>query len=464
MIASRPRMLCIAYQFPPVGGAGVQRVAKFAKFLPQHGWDVSVLTVSNPSTPLSDESLTADIPPETVVCRARTWEPHYAVKSSLSAADSGRSAFARVAGRSKAFAKRVAASILQPDPQILWLPAAFSAGRRLLATRRHSVIFASGPPFSSFLLAARLAQVSRLPLVLDYRDEWTISNRYWENKGNGRWTQWVSRQLQTQVLRQADLVLATTDESREALAEEVQRARSSAVTACIPNGYDPDDLNAGDLPTGSGDERSAEASPGFSANDRPYRIAHIGTLWRLTTVAPLLAAMERLAERNPRAAARLQLEFLGRCTPPEQALLDRLSSHCPRLVLQGYAPHQDAVRMMHAADELCVLLADVPEAARVMPAKTFEYLATGRPILAIAPPGAMRRTLSQHSGVAEFSPSDVSGICEHLERCSSVGQRPAPHVRDLSALDRCVQAGRLARHFEQLTTAASHAPASTRLA
>src|SRR5581483_9788229 len=50
----RRRVLLVAYQFPPVGGAGVQRVTKFVKYLPRHGWDVSVLTVANPSVPLYD--------------------------------------------------------------------------------------------------------------------------------------------------------------------------------------------------------------------------------------------------------------------------------------------------------------------------------------------------------------------------------------------------------------------------
>src|SRR4051812_39242817 len=88
--AMEPRVLLVSYPFPPVGGAGVQRVTKFAKYLPRAGWLPSVLTVENPSVPVVDASLAADIPAGTIVRRARTWEPGYALKTAVS--DGGQSA------------------------------------------------------------------------------------------------------------------------------------------------------------------------------------------------------------------------------------------------------------------------------------------------------------------------------------------------------------------------------------
>ena len=61
----RRRVLVVSYHFPPVGGAGVQRVAKFARYLPESGWDVSVLQAANPSVPLRDETLLAELPADT---------------------------------------------------------------------------------------------------------------------------------------------------------------------------------------------------------------------------------------------------------------------------------------------------------------------------------------------------------------------------------------------------------------
>ena len=124
----RRRALFIAYTFPPVGGAGVQRTTKFVKYLPQFGWDATVLTAGNPSVPVRDESLCRDIPPSTHVVRARTFEPPYAAKRSLTQdAAQDAAAVSPIKRLMKAAARRAALALLQPDPQILWVLPAFRA-------------------------------------------------------------------------------------------------------------------------------------------------------------------------------------------------------------------------------------------------------------------------------------------------------------------------------------------------
>ena len=85
-MSKRPekRVLFVSYLFPPVGGVGVQRVSKFVKYLPGHGWNCSVLTVANPRDPLIDKYLQRDVPVETLVRRCRTLEPGYRLKQAVS--------------------------------------------------------------------------------------------------------------------------------------------------------------------------------------------------------------------------------------------------------------------------------------------------------------------------------------------------------------------------------------------
>jgi len=85
------RALLVSYSFPPVGGAGVQRVVKLAKYLPHHGVVPAVLTVSNPSVPVLDHSLEKDFPPGLEVVRARTFEPGYAAKQAAWSANASPS-------------------------------------------------------------------------------------------------------------------------------------------------------------------------------------------------------------------------------------------------------------------------------------------------------------------------------------------------------------------------------------
>ncbi len=78
------RVLLISYAFPPVGGAGVQRMLKFTKYLPDYGWLPTVLTVANPSVPVTDPRMLDEVPKNVEVVRARTLEPNYRFKSAIS--------------------------------------------------------------------------------------------------------------------------------------------------------------------------------------------------------------------------------------------------------------------------------------------------------------------------------------------------------------------------------------------
>src|SRR5262249_7227247 len=154
-----------------------------------------------------DHSLVGDIPRSTIVRKARTFEPGYAVKAAV-ASGGGRAGLMR--SLVKAAGRRASAALLQPDPQVLWLPGAVREGRRLLRAVPHAAIVASGPPFSTLLVGAILQGVSGLPLVLDYRDEWTLSNRYLENKQTGPVARFIQARMQRHALRRAAAVIATT--------------------------------------------------------------------------------------------------------------------------------------------------------------------------------------------------------------------------------------------------------------
>lgn len=431
------RVLFVSYQFPPVGGAGVQRVTKFVKYLPRHGWATSVLTVVNPSVPAHDASLVRDVPPATIVRRARTWEPNYSLKTLVSA---GTQRSARRGGIGRRLAGSAARGLtnllLQPDPQVLWLPSAFHAASRLLAELPHAAIVATGPPFSALLLGAALSRRTGIPLVLDYRDEWGLSNATWENKRLAGPARFLQTHMQRHAVRAARALVATTRSSAGTLEEVRAAARSTASVSWIYNGFDPDDF-AGPAP-------SAES-------DGMYRLAYVGTLWNLTSVAPLVSAVEQLSAREPSLVARLELVFAGRRTAAQELLLRRLK-HLPcRLVEHPYLDHEAAMQLVRSADGLCVLLADLPGAGRVVPAKLFEYLAARRPILAIAPRGEQWDLLEEQPAAGRFEPTNVNGIADWLAGQLSQQRRGPVPESDLSRYDRRTQAGALAAILNQIT-------------
>jgi glycosyltransferase involved in cell wall biosynthesis len=443
--ASR-RVLFIAYAFPPVGGVGVQRVTKFVKYLPAHGWTSSVLTVSNPSVPLLDTSPLRDIPESTIVRKARTFEPGYAVKKAVSGGkgkEKDAGARAALAARVKRLVRSGANLVLQPDVQVLWCPDALRAGLQLLREVPHDVILPTGPPFSSFLLGAALARASGLPLVLDYRDEWGISNAYWENKGQGRLSNAVQQRMQEAAVRRARALIATTPSSAAALGEVARRAGSAATTSHIYNGFDPDEFAV--VPS--------RARVDYGNGTSRFRLACIGSLWNLTTVEPLVAALERLSAAQPDVVREIELVFAGRRTPEQESVLDRAARLPCRLARLPFVEHSEAVGMMHDADALLILLADLPEVSRVIPAKTFEYMATDRPIFVVSPEGDLADIVRDLPGATFCLARDPDGIAAGLVRTIErhrAGVRVERTRASIARFDRKEQAGELARILDRV--------------
>ncbi len=435
----RKRVLMISYAFPPVGGAGVQRVTKFVKYLGEYGWDSSVLTVANPSVPVLDESLVKDIPPETIIRRARTWEPSYALKTAVASTDqSHRTRSGGWRGMVSKVIRELSRVVLQPDPQILWLPNAIREGRRLLREVPHAAILASGPPFSSFLVGASLARRTGLPLILDYRDEWTLSSAYAEHRSRDSISRFIQARMQKKVMRVAQAILATTRSSAEALDVLRKQAKSDAIVDWIYNGYDPDDFTP------------SEALPSTSET---YRLTYVGTIWNLTSIEPLVKAVTLLVQQRPTLVRNLELVFAGRRVGEQQKLIESLRALPCRVVEHPYLEHRKVLTLYSQTDGLCLLLSDVPGAERVVPAKLFEYLASKRPILGITPRGETWNLLSESSTASLHLPRDIEGIAQHLARCiqqkGSAGVQDGESV-DVSRFDRRNQTGDLASLLDRL--------------
>ena len=395
------RVFLIAYAFPPVGGAAVQRSAKFAKFLNEFGWSLTVLTVANPSVPVFDESLLKDIPECVEVIKAKTLEPGYAAKNAVSDS-AGSSNRLNFKGILKKIIRSCVNLLLQPDPQILWLPDAYRQAKEVLKKRQCDVILATAPPFSSFLLGVMLAKATGIPLILDYRDEWDISNSVWENKGAGRVSLYIQNKIQNFVLARASAVIATTPLSVGRLRSKTQLIHSEASLHCIYNGYDPTDFNSDQV-----------VMPTKKAGR--YMLSYTGTLWNLTSIEPLVRAIIKLSECHPELAALLELRITGRRTAKQDDLLRILEGNAVTLNLSDYLPHNEAVGLMKSSDGLCLLLSDYEFAGRVVPAKIFEYMAAKKTIFAITPQGEIWNLLKDYPSTYCIEPQNVNLLVDSLK-------------------------------------------------
>jgi glycosyltransferase involved in cell wall biosynthesis len=423
------RALVVSYVFPPVGGAGVQRVLKLVKYLPEHQIHADVLTAKDPSVPLQDASLLSDVPTQTCVLRARTFEPGYGAKEiAWRALASGEKAGAALNLKRRAVA--LGRRLLIPDPQLLWLPAAqLALARRLISSRADDVIFISGPPFSQFLLAA-LSRLRRgTAVVLDYRDEWTMTSSAYEMSAATQ----LNEKLESAVLRCAHAVTTATEEFRRALLARFSWLDPGRVHA-IPNGYDPDDF-PDTLPQPRGER---------------FVLTYSGTVFRLTSAAGFLEGLRRLHRAEPELAKLLEVRFVGRIVDTEERHF--AGSEALGVTRYGYVEHARALAHLAESHAALCILDEVDGAERIYPAKIFEIMRLGRPCLALTPEGALATLVKRHRLGEVVHPRDPETMAGTLSRLLSAFRDNAapPHApQDIERFDRRVQAAEFARVFRR---------------
>jgi glycosyltransferase involved in cell wall biosynthesis len=431
------RVLVVSYAFPPVGGAGVQRVLKLVKYLPRHGVTASVLTVKNPSVPIRDPSLEGEIPEGTQIVRASTFEPGYSTKRLAwdAAAQTTPGALARCKKQLVAIGR----TLLIPDPQVLWLPlAGLALAARITSSLADDVVFISGPPFSQFLLATLAGLRPGTAVVLDYRDEWTTTLGVYEMAGSARGSAWLERAI----LHSATAVTTATEAFRKELLARHPFLDASRVHT-VPNGYDPDDFPK-PLP--------------LPVTDR-FVLTYVGTVFRLTSARGLLDAIRLLHAREPELGALLDVRFVGRIVETEAAHFEGMEPLGVRRL--GYLEHAQALAGLSRSHAVLCLLDDCPGAERIYPAKIFEIMHLGRPCLALAPEGALADLVRKHALGDVVHPRDAEAICAALSRMLRLfrdGQRAPADTRavGIDGFHRERLAGQFAQIFRD---AAEHARA-----
>lgn len=373
-------ILIVSYTFPPVGGAGVQRVSKFVKYFPRFNWNPVVVTVLDPSVPLKDVSLTKDIDQNIQIIRTKTLEPSYSFKNSFGKFDDNcQSAIKKLVFFVKKILKNALRYLLIPDVQILWWPGAAVALFKELKQRNTDIIFATGPPYSSLLLAVFWGKVFDVPVVVDFRDEWMFSRNSWENAAKGKFFDWCDKKMEGWVVRNASLVTVASPAYRESILNNWRELAQDKVVT-ITNGYDPDDFR-GVIPAQREEDEAGK-----------FVIVYIGTVWKATSLNGFMEALDRFIENNSEAKSKIILKIIGRIVREEESIIAEIEQRIS-VKKYGYLKHDEAISHMLAADALLLTLATMFGSEKIIPAKTFEYIAVSKPIIAFIPDGACKEIL-----------------------------------------------------------------------
>ena len=208
-----PRVLVLSYYFPPMGGVEVQRVTRFVRHLPGRGWQPVVVSTRGGFHTSWDHARLRDLPSELSVVRVRAPEHGPSVRRTERLAQGAdveqrfrdsRRLGDRLARRLEAFDRRY---LCFPDEKNWWALAALLPAMRELRKCQADVVLATGFPWSTLALGARLSRLTGVPLVVDMRDSWTTDPRGW-------WSSPRHRRLERQVFEAADQIVCATDTMR----------------------------------------------------------------------------------------------------------------------------------------------------------------------------------------------------------------------------------------------------------
>jgi glycosyltransferase involved in cell wall biosynthesis len=393
------RALVVAYYFPPRGGAGTQRFAKFCKFLPQYGVQSTVLTsaVEEKTThaPHDDATLLRETATEVV----------------------------RVAAPARAgLGARLRRTLRLHVDADEWAAAAAERAVHEARARASEVIVTTLSPFAAWRVGARVQRELGIPWVVDLRDPWSLDG--WRIFLTGWHARRDLAEMRT-ALRRADFVIANVPAARDAFVElGVEPGR----VVVIPNGYDAEDFAA------------AGVVAVAKHTDPRFQLAHIGTFHGLDVGAGMtrnrvrrvrhrqLEPLGRTGNYLLRALAAwrrepawqgrgLVLHLYGQVDATHRALIAELGLE-DLVVLHGYVEHRASVAALLAADAVFVPLHGIPagERALVVPGKLYEALASERPILAALPPGDGADLVHQLEAGVVVPPTDSAAIAAVLGR------------------------------------------------
>lgn len=445
------KVMILAYYFPPLGGSGVQRPLKLAKFLTEFGWTPIVVTVEGVSYGSMDQTLLNDAAKSGI--RIERVRPSGINPQRIK--PGGIVVPSPLRSRLLSFVTRW---FFFPDNKTSWINASVDKAEKILSKEPIDLIFATAPPFSSFLAAKKLGSRHHIPVVMDYRDAWT--NNQYHRPPTGFHRRKMAN-MEHRVLRHASAVTAVNQHTLDECLRHLS-GNTSMKRIVIPNGYDPELMYAGPSEPKTGTaakEPSHQNKP--TKREKPFTLLHAGQLFssshhdRQKEIRLFLNAIDKMTRANPEMYRKCCLIFAGQREPAiDDWIQNREQGAAELQVIQtGYRPHHEVVNLMKQADALLLTLSDRTAFAGVTPGKMFEYFGTRKPIYALVPNGEAARYLHNYGAASvehEFSTSAISSSLEQFIRAGMAGELPTASMDRIQPFNRKLQAKKLADFFDDL--------------
>ncbi|MDO8777626.1 MAG: glycosyltransferase [Burkholderiaceae bacterium] len=363
------RILMIAYHFPPLAGSsGIQRTMRFVQHLPSLGWQPLVLSADPRAYEKTSGDLLADVPAGTVVRRA----------------------FALDTARHLQFAGRYLGWMARPDRWISWKFAAIRQGLKLIDEFKPDVIWSTYPIATAHVIASVLQHKTGIPWIADFRDPmaqegYPADPRTWQSY----------QSIEADAAAQARYCVFTTPSAARMYQQRYPDAASRMVV--LENGYDEESFAS------AAPQPHAASAP--TAGTRPLLMLHSGIVYPSERdPTQLFVALGRLQNEGALGPAELRIRF--RASVHDDLVQNLAQTHGVQdfIELCSAIPYREALAEMMAVDALLVMQASNCNAQ--IPAKIYEYLRAGKPILGLTDPEGDTAAVLREAGLNDVARLD----------------------------------------------------------
>lgn len=391
------RVLFITYFWPPSGKASLHWPLYIIKHLPDFGWQPAVLTVDKDSFSHSDESLLHDVSPDLTVVRTRANEPFDIYRRFLGKKpDAPLVASEAISKENRDIRHRISVwirmNLFVPDARIGWYLSAVGGGKKLLGKEKFDAIVSIGPPHSVHLIGRTLGKKTGLPHIPVFIDPW-VDIVYYRGFKRNPMALALDRHFEKSVLQNAALSVFVT---RSMMDDYVHKYPWLGEKSRV-------------LYWGYNEESFVGFGSGRRTGDSRV-ILHAGNIFDYQNPEPLW----RNVAAKVSAGERIRLKFVGTVGPK---IMKSIEEHglSPFTEYLGFLEYEGMIRQLEAADYLLVCATE----KRHVPGKLFEYMRSGRRIIAFGDDNEEVAAMLREGKSGSLFPYDYPGgdILEKVDEC-----------------------------------------------
>ena len=396
-------LLVVSYHFPPDEAIGGIRPYQFARLLPQFGIRTWVITVQPQyAWHLNPAREPAGIPEEQLIrtpvlpSRRDRIERMLQRLKKVVARDRHRTqpgaTEERPPRKKNLLQSCLVEAIEYPDRYAGWIRPALSAAQQLHQRVGFSAVYTTSPPKSCALIGLELSRKCGLPWVCDLRDPWLTDAEGWRTTVRCRIVRrWHERAFNA-CLEQSSIVLVNSFALGDYLSGNY--ARFAEKIRPLPNGIE-DDMPISTAP---------------AARTGRLTIGHFGTIYGQRTSAVFLKGLAEWLRRYPDRRQQIEVLFYGRIFEDIQATIEQYRLE-DVVRIGGLVPRAQATEIQAGCGALLLLAQKQP---LQVPGKVYEYLASGKPIIAMTERDSATGRLLQ-TAPACYTAEDEQGVLQVLD-------------------------------------------------